>query len=535
MSYNVKRATVSGGPYTTIASAPGTNYIDATAVNGTTYYYVVSALNSKGETANSAQVSATPSCTLLAAPTGLSAIAGDSQVPLNWSAVSTATNYNVKRATVTGGPYTTITSRTTTNYTDTTAVNATTYYYVVSSVNTCVESPNSDQVSATPKGTNNAAVVSVSAPSSVLVGQTFSATVTMNNNGTQPWSTPALYRLGSQNPQDNFRWGLNRVDLPVSPINPGQNAAFTFTATAPTNTGTFPFDWRMVQDAVEWFGATATSTVQVTSCALAPVPTGLTATGGNAQITVGWNASSGATSYNVSRATNGSGPYTQIVTGVTTTSYTNTGLASGTAYFYAVSAVNSCGASALSAYRGATTIPAAPTGLSASAGNGQVSLTWTAPTGATSYNVKRATVNGGPYTTIASPTAASYTDTNVVNGMTYYYVVSAVNSSGESPNSSQVSATPTAGSVPPVPTGLTATLTGSNSDVRLNWSASAGASSYKVKRATVSGGPYTVIASPATNTYTDTTPVQGTTYYYVVSAVNAFGESANSLQVSITP
>jgi len=82
---------------------------------------------------------------------------------------------------------------------------------------------------------------------------------------------------------------------------------------------------------------------------------------------------------------------------------------------------------------------------------------------------------------------------------------------------------------------LTATLTGNNSDVRLNWSASAGATSYKVKRATVSGGPYTVIASPATNTYTDTTPVQGTTYYYVVSAVNAFGESANSLQVSVTP
>jgi fibronectin type 3 domain-containing protein len=54
-----------------------------------------------------------------------------------------------------------------------------------------------------------------------------------------------------------------------------------------------------------------------------------------------------------------------------------------------------------------------------------------------------------------------------------------------------------------------------------------------VKRATVNGGPYTVLASPTTNTYTDTTPVQGTTYYYVVSAVNATGEGPNSAQVSI--
>jgi hypothetical protein len=91
-----------------------------------------------------------------------------------------------------------------------------------------------------------------------------------------------------------------------------------------------------------------------------------------------------------------------------------------------------------------TNPPPAPTNLVATAGNGQVGLSWNASSGATSYNVKRSTTSGGPYTTIASPTSTSYTDTGVTNGTTYYYVVSAVNTAGESANSSQVSATPTA-------------------------------------------------------------------------------------------
>jgi hypothetical protein len=89
-------------------------------------------------------------------------------------------------------------------------------------------------------------------------------------------------------------------------------------------------------------------------------------------------------------------------------------------------------------------IPPAPTGLAATPGNAQVALTWNASTGATSYNVKRGTATGGPYTTINSPSTTSYTDTTVTNGTPYYYVVSAVNSAGESANSSQVSATPSA-------------------------------------------------------------------------------------------
>lgn len=171
-------------------------------------------------------------------------------------------------------------------------------------------------------------------------------------------------------------------------------------------------------------------------------------------------------------------------------------------------------------------------GLAATAGNLQVSLTWSASSGATSYNVKRGTATGGPYTTISSPATTSYTDSSVSNGTTYYYVVSAVNSAGESGNSSQVSATPTV-APPAAPTGLSATA--GDKQVALTWNASTGAATYNVKRSTTQGGPYTTVNSPAGTNYTDIGLTDGTKYYYVVSAVNGGGESANSSEVSATP
>lgn len=111
---------------------------------------------------------------------------------------------------------------------------------------------------------NNAVVISLSAPDTVAPGATFSATVVMQNNGTKAWSSDATpHRLGSQNPQDTSRWGLTRVNLPVSPVNPGASATFTFNCTAPATTGTYAFDWRMVEESTEWFGATAAKTITV--------------------------------------------------------------------------------------------------------------------------------------------------------------------------------------------------------------------------------------------------------------------------------
>lgn len=94
-------------------------------------------------------------------------------------------------------------------------------------------------------------------------------------------------------------------------------------------------------------------------------------------------------------------------------------------------------------------IPSAPASLTATAGDAKISLSWSSATGASTYNVKRSTSSSGAYTTIATGVSGtSYVDTGLSNGTTYYYVVSAVNSVGESVNSTQVSAVPTAVTIP---------------------------------------------------------------------------------------
>ncbi|MBV8515437.1 MAG: hypothetical protein JO260_09065 [Acidobacteria bacterium] len=187
---------------------------------------------------------------------------------------------------------------------------------------------------------------------------------------------------------------------------------------------------------------------------------------------------------------------------------------------------------------GTVTIPAAPTGVTATAGNAQVAIAWTASSGATSYHVKRSTASAGPFTQISAPTTTNFTDATVTNGTTYFYVVSALNSAGESANSTAASAKPTAPTqpqpqVPPVPASLVAAA--GNAQIALTWSISSGATSYHVKRSITTGGPYTQVFAPTTNTFTDTSLTNGTQYFYVVSALNSSGESANSAEATGTP
>jgi uncharacterized protein affecting Mg2+/Co2+ transport len=102
---------------------------------------------------------------------------------------------------------------------------------------------------------NGATFVSQSVPSSMTAGLAYTVAVTMKNAGISTWTAASSYRLGSQNPQDTLIWGPGRIALPTS-VAPGSQVTFEFTVTAPTKPGTYNFQWRLVQEGVEWFGDT---------------------------------------------------------------------------------------------------------------------------------------------------------------------------------------------------------------------------------------------------------------------------------------
>ena len=174
--------------------------------------------------------------------------------------------------------------------------------------------------------------------------------------------------------------------------------------------------------------------------------------------------------------------------------------------------------------------PAAPTGLAGITGNAEVILSWNAVSNATTYNVKRLTTVGTPrYATVATVTSTNCTNPGLVNGYPYSYVVTAISPGGESANSAAL--TLAASGPPPVPANVTA-ASGTYARINLNWSPGYGATSYNIRRSTLRTGPFTALASTVNPFYTDSGLVSGLTYYYVVSAVSAAGESANSATVS---
>jgi sialate O-acetylesterase len=175
-------------------------------------------------------------------------------------------------------------------------------------------------------------------------------------------------------------------------------------------------------------------------------------------------------------------------------------------------------------------ITAAPT-VTVWAQVGQNVVEWT-PLDSAQYNVKRGTAPNGPFTTIAGnvlgPTR--YADTQSADGVTYHYTVSAVNEVGEGPDATTVAAT----TVPYVH-GLTATA--GIAQVALSWNAFSGnALSYSVHRSTVPGGPYQTIARGIAGlNHVDHAVVAGSSYYYVVSALTAGGETPVSPEAGAGP
>jgi hypothetical protein len=107
---------------------------------------------------------------------------------------------------------------------------------------------------------NDAAAGIVSIPTAMTAGRTYAVSVAMRNSGTSTWTAAAGYKLGSQNPQDNTTWGTNRLTLAATDaIAPGQTKTFAFNVTAPITAKAYNFQWRMVQEGVQWFGALSTN------------------------------------------------------------------------------------------------------------------------------------------------------------------------------------------------------------------------------------------------------------------------------------
>jgi arylsulfatase A-like enzyme len=102
---------------------------------------------------------------------------------------------------------------------------------------------------------NNSTFVSQDIPE-LKAGETVSVSITMKNTGTSAWTQTGQFNLGSQSPADNILWGLKRISLDAgdSIVN-GAEKTFSFDVTVPETDGIYNFQWQMIQDGEEWFGA----------------------------------------------------------------------------------------------------------------------------------------------------------------------------------------------------------------------------------------------------------------------------------------
>jgi hypothetical protein len=334
-------------------------------------------------------------------PTGIIATASNAAVQLNWYNAARADSYTVKRSTTSGSGYTTIASGViATSYLDTDLVSGTTYYYVVAATNNFSGSADSVEVNATP--------ISVMKLAGVIIG------------------TAGSYNNGGNTITKVFDNDLNSF-----------------------------FDANVANGA--WAGldfGVGVSNI-ITQIKYCPRP------GGFANRMPG-GVFQGANQVNFSGAVTLFTITTQPPSGV----LTSVNIANATAFRYVryLSPNNSWGNVAEVEFWGSSAVtPPAPTGLAAIAGDGSVALSWSAAATAANYFVKRSTTSGSGYVNIATNASLAFTNTGLNNGTLYYFVVSALNASGEGVNSSEVSARPT--SFAPV-TLAASTLPGA---IQLNW------------------------------------------------------------------
>jgi alpha-tubulin suppressor-like RCC1 family protein/fibronectin type 3 domain-containing protein len=403
----------SGTPYSTTSNSSMT--VNGLS-NSVSHAFTVTSYNDSYESAQSAPVSATP-LPAPNTPSGLTATAGNSTVALSWTAPSggtPVTGYHVYQDNVL------VASVGTTSYTARFLTNNVTYSFQVSAYHTSYgESARTATASATP--------LPAPSPPTGLGGSGRDTQVLLSWTAASGGTTPTGY--------DVYRDGVLIATVPAGTT--------TYTASGLVDGTSYGF---AVSAYSTSFGeGNRTSTVFVTPIGAPSTPTGVSAVPGNAQVTVSWSPVSSTSARPVSGyRVYADGSSTPSVT-TSSTSATVTGLTNSVSHSFTVSTYNSGYESAQSTAVTATPLPPpnAPTGLAVAPGNGQVTLTWTAPSGGSPYSgyyVYRDNVR------IATVGSTTYTVGGLTNGTSYGFAVSAYHVNyGESSRTGTVTAVPTVG------------------------------------------------------------------------------------------
>jgi uncharacterized protein YfiM (DUF2279 family) len=256
------------------------------------------------------------------------------------------------------------------------------------------------------------------------------------------WAVTGNYDLGPYGDIYGFWIVSYESDYTPDPVPATGSDSFT-----PEEPGTLTYvilvDWddEIYDSYVEY--ASKTITVTKTPSATVAKPSGVkAASAGYDKIKLNWNPVSCAAGYQIYRATSKSGTYSKVttITGGTKNTYTNSGLTTGKTYYYKIRAYKKAGSSTIygsySSVAGAKPVPAVPSGVkAASAGSNKIKLKWNPVSGATGYQIYRATSKSGTYIKVAAITGRTnntYTNTGLTKGKTYYYKVRAYKKVGSS-------------------------------------------------------------------------------------------------------
>lgn len=253
------------------------------------------------------------------------------------------------------------------------------------------------------------------------------------------------------------------------------------------------------------------------------------------KIKLTWKAVPGASGYQVYRSSSETGTYAFVKTvgGNSSTSFTDTGLACGTTYYYKTRAYRTIDGvrvySGFSSVLSAKPLLAQASAKAVSGGYDRVKVTWSQVRGASGYQIYRKTSKTGSYSALKEITDAetlSFTDTTCICGKTYYYCVRAYRMVNGKKIYGKFSS---AASAKPVPSKPAVTAKSAGYDrIRISWKEVCGASGYQVYRASSKDGSYRLLKTlkgAAALSYTNTGLLHRTPYYYKVRAYRTVGDS----------